>query len=69
MVNERERWLTFQERAVWGKCPACGAEDGEACNSDVGLVPYFVGHSSDAPRVHLGRISSAPRRVREVAID
>jgi hypothetical protein len=69
-MKERERWLTFEERAKWGECPACGAKDGEACDANIGF-PLGKLPSGDSPKegVHLGRINNAPRRVKEVAID
>lgn len=59
----RDRALTYNERATYGECPVCSAKHGERCDPNVG-VPW--GMNAPENGVHLGRLSSAPTRVREV---
>jgi hypothetical protein len=65
-MGER-RLATYAERATWGTCPACKAEPGQPCNSDVGIA---LGANIDGQRpsegVHLGRIQRAPTYVQLV---
>lgn len=65
----RERELSFAERATWGKCPVCEATDGQWCHAEVGLqlgrkVTGQLLQTGEG--VHLARLSLAPLRVREV---
>jgi hypothetical protein len=59
--------LTYEERATWGKCPACGVSHGQRCHPDVGLALGTNVHG-ERPEdgVHLGRLQRAPFRVRVV---
>jgi len=63
-VSERE--LTFHERAVWGRCSTCGAEDGKRCDPNVGIPLVDKLGNPVHEGVHLARLNNAPRRVREV---
>ncbi len=49
--------ISYEEAAVWGKCPACGAPPGESCNPDVGI---HMGRTQQ-DGAHLGRLQAAPR--------
>lgn len=65
----RERELTYEERATYGVCPVCKAADGEWCDGNIGIpLGRTVSGGLPANGVHLGRISMAPTRVREVPI-
>lgn len=59
------RELTFEERAKYGQCPACGAKHGEAC-AKTGFPLGFGAQSFPDGGAHLGRLQRAPHRVREV---
>lgn len=61
------RQLTNDERFVWGECPVCHAKHGEKCHPEVGFA-LGVSISGGRPTegAHLGRLSLAPERVREV---
>jgi hypothetical protein len=64
---EQPRELTFAERATWGTCSICGAEDGEWCYAEIGLQ---LGCHVDGSRmrtgegVHASRLIAAPTWVR-----
>lgn len=65
----RERELTFEERSKWGRCPVCGAPDGEPCHPEIGFpLGMTVNGIRPTDGAHLGRLRDAPMRVREVAI-
>lgn len=49
--------LTFDQRLVWGSCPACKAAPGNRCRSEI--LPDGV---------HLSRLDVAPARVRIEAL-
>lgn len=54
--------LTYEERAVFGTCPACGAKHGEPCDGRVGIpVGRTVSGEPPAEGAHLGRLMNAPR--------
>lgn len=58
----RIRELTTEERFTWGKCPVCGAEDGEECDPNAGIGPAH--HPEEQPGAHLGRLQQAPKKVK-----
>lgn len=63
----RKRELSFQERATWGECPVCKAEDGEPCHPEIGFaLGLNVDGSPPAYGAHLGRLQRAPLQVKEV---
>lgn len=68
----RIRELSFDDRARWGSCPVCQAEDGEYCYAEIGIQ---LGIKVDGSRMktgegaHLARLSAAPNRVHEVKYD
>lgn len=63
------RETTWKERATWGECPVCKAQDGEWCVADVGIQ---FGMSMNGNRMktgdgaHLVRLQNAPLAVRLV---
>lgn len=63
------RELTFEERAKWGKCPVCAAEQGESCNRKIG-IPLGVNVHGEVLEggAHLGRLQRAPKRVQLVGV-
>lgn len=70
-VAERSlgREASYDERATWGTCPVCKAEDGEWCHAEIGAQ---LGARADGQRMqtgegaHLARLQRAPRRVKMV---
>lgn len=59
-----QRPATFAERCTWGKCPACGAEHGKACEPTVdGHIWFGLRPQAGA---HQARLSRAPVLVRSV---
>lgn len=63
----KRRLATYEERSVWGTCPACKAEAGQPCNPDVGLsIGVNVNGQRPAGGVHLGRLQRAPMFVQLV---
>jgi len=61
----KTRETTFEERATWGKCPVCGAGQGEWGLSTVG---FSLGVIPDGKGVHLGRLQNAPQLVKLVVV-
>jgi hypothetical protein len=57
-----KRQLTYDERAVWGTCPICGAEMGQPCDGSIG---YYVGCLPNKSQggAHMGRLQAAPFEV------
>lgn len=54
--------MTYEERATFGTCPACGAGPGKWCDGAVGLhMGYALDGKPPADGVHLGRLQAAPR--------
>lgn len=63
-----ERELTFDERATWGDCPACGVQHGESCHHEVGFaLGVSPGGGRPTEGAHFGRLQRAPFRVKTVA--
>lgn len=60
-----QRPATFAERCTWGKCTACGAEHGKACDSTVVTDQIWFGLRPKAG-AHQARLSRAPVLVRSV---
>lgn len=61
------RELTYDERATWGTCLVCRANDGEWCNSAMGIALGSTPTGRPPERgVHLARLNAAPQRVRLV---
>jgi len=60
-VNGAEiiRDLPLEERATWGSCSTCGARHGQRCRA---------AEASTEVGVHIGRLRTAPVRVRMVPI-
>lgn len=58
-----ERELSYNERAAYGECPVCHAKHGERCNPNIGN-PWGLNARENG--AHLGRLTNAPMRVREV---
>ena len=52
--------LTYEERATWGTCAACGASHGDPCDADIG---WHLGGVRPDNGVHLCRLQNAPLRV------
>lgn len=66
----RKRGLTYEERATWGKCPVCQAEDGEWCHAEIGLQlgqKVGGGRMQTGEGAHLARLQNAPVEVKLVA--
>ena len=63
------RELTYEERATWGTCPVCGAEDGQPCDGHVGLA-MGLNVNGEPPKdgVHLGRLQRAPFEIEVRAV-
>ena len=63
------RETSYEERATWGTCPICEAEQGEWCRAEAGV---HIGVRVDGRRMqtgegaHLARLRNAPMRVRLV---
>lgn len=71
IIPVRERDLTPAERFVWGECPICGVEDGEACQAYVGVQLGIRSDGSLGPAregAHLARLNNAPFQVKEVPV-
>lgn len=69
--GQRIKQLTFDDRAKWGECPTCGAEDGQYCNADAGIQ---LGKKVNGERMktgegaHLSRLNNAPHKVKVTGI-
>ena len=67
----RQRKLTYEERATWGKCPVCQAEDGEWCHAEIGPqlgIQVGGGRMATGEGAHLARLQNAPLEVKLIAI-
>ena len=60
--------LTYDERAVWGRCPICYAENGQPCKPVCPDVPCAIcGYPAggpclqqEQPGTHIARLVNAP---------
>ena len=69
-MNTDTREATYEERSIWGTCPACGAKHGEKCDPLIGFsFGVNVGGGWPTEGAHLGRLQRAPLKVRLVAAD
>ena len=63
---ELERDLTFDERATWGECPVCHASHGEYCHAEFGT--HLGSQLKTGEGAHLGRLQSAPSKIKIIEI-
>lgn len=54
--------LTYEERAVSGTCPICGAEPGQPCDFSQG-VPLGVSAEFAEAGAHTARLVNAPTQL------
>lgn len=70
-IDMEARDTTYKERATFGTCTVCGAQQGEWCFPEIGFsLGYRIGGGKplQGEGAHLARLQSAPKRVQLIAV-